>query len=456
MTDATSNLRTSGAESFLAEFRQEMGAQFACLGRTDIVAATALAIVVFVFSVWRIDATHAASLVNNCIFGADSMTFWRWLEEGNYLGLGVHKHSLAVVLVAILAQPLVWLGLSTLTAVTVALAAIWGAVAVVAFTYFRKAGSSLPAALAMAVLAMSTLGISAHMGIAETYGATLLAIGIACLLLPAIAKLAERHTISSAIIAGAIGAGLALANAPSTAFLLVYFACLPFALSGGQDRGKRLALCVAIPAIFVLVAVTAPALAAEGAAGASWHRDYLGRYSNASNFTNAMTVTNYLVSVFVFAFVGPFEFLQCRFLATDLVQFGAQPLRLIAYLTTISLVIFGTVRALLGARRRETVGLLGAIVSILAFYLYFNPDEALLYSPQWLLALFFAASPDFSRAWIWAGAAAALCMSVNLPTLHDPRTFDPEQCCPTPPASMLPREMPSALGRSRAAMEEAR
>lgn len=404
-------------------------------------------------SAWRIEATQLATLVNNCIFGADSATYARWLNVGNYLGLGVKKHALAVLLVAVITEPLVWAGVPDGVAAGLAMAAIWGGVAAIAWLYFRRVGLSRTAALATVTLAISSFGLITHSGIVETYGVTLLVIAIACLLLPAIARTSDSHPVGSATLAGAIGAGLALGNAPSVAFMLVYFACLPLRLEQPEDR-RKLALCVAIPSALILFAVIAPVIVAEGTAGAVWHRDYLGRYANAGNFIDAATVGNYVSAVAVFSFVAPLEFIQCRFVASHLVDLVSRPLALAAYVGTVSLVIIGVVRSLRTSRRNEVLGLLAAIASILVFYLYFNPDEALLYSPQWLLPLFFASSPDFRGAAVWAGGAAIIGLAVNLPPLQDPRSFDPEVCCPIPPGSMLPREHPSALEQVRRDAEQ--
>jgi hypothetical protein len=438
----------SGPASPFQALRTQLLGEFGALSRNDIWVACGLALALAVLSFIRIEATHAASLVNNCIFGADTVSFWRWLEKGNYLAFVVHKHTLAVILTAIIAQPLVWAGIETITAVTIALAAIWGAVAAVVYIYFRRAGLSPLAACAMSLFAFSTLAIATHGGIAETYGATLLMIGIACQLLPAIAKLADSHVWGSAVLAGTIGAGLAIANAPSAAFIFVYFACLPLGKLGNFGA-SRAAITVAIPALFVSVAVFAPAFVAEGADGARWHANYLARYARFENFIDPATLTDFFVSAFVFAFVAPLEHLQCRFVASDIVELISVPIRLVAYLVTISLVVLGIARAFRNSRRREVMGMAGAIFAILVFYLYFNPDEALLYSPQWVLALLLVASPSFSRAWLWAGIAAVLCFSINLPALHDIRTFDPEVCCPNPPATMRQIETPPSLWQQR-------
>lgn len=412
------------------------------LERGDVWTALAAAVLVTAVSAWRIDATQAATLVNNCIFGADTDTYSRWLNEGNYLGLGVKKHTLSVLLIAGLAAPLAWAGVSHTLAATFAMATVWGGVAAVAFLCFRRSGLSRPGALAVVALALSSFGIATHSGIMETYGVTLLMIGIACLLLPAIGRTSDRHPVAGATLAGLIGAGLALANAPSAAFILVYLASLP--RSGHFEDRRMFALCLALPFAFILLAVVAPVMVAEGAAGATWHRDYLERYASPENLMSATTLGNFIASVVVFAFVAPLEFVQCRFVIAQLLDVASRPLALAAYLGTVSWVVIGIAASLTSPRRREVFGLLAAVACVLVFYLYFNPDEALLYSPQWLLPLFFAASPGFGRGALWPGVSAILCLAVNLPPLHDARSFEPRVCCPNPPSSMLPREHPEA------------
>jgi len=437
---------TGGLREGLDQLLLQVKGDLPALSRLDILTAMALAGAMFAFSAWRIDFSHSASTVNNCIFGADSITFWRWLEQGNYFGVGVHKHSLSVLALAVLAQPLVWIGVPMVSAVIAAFAAIWAAVGVTTFVYFRRAGLGTAGASTVTILPLSTFAIATHSSIAETYGATLFAIGAACIVLPSAAALAPMRPLLSALLAGAIGAGLTFANAPSAAFLVVYFFCLPLGKKDGFAT-SQLGMLAGIPVLAVCVAIALPALVAEGAAGARWHSDYFLRYADIANFLDPRRLADFLVSVFIFAFVAPREFIQCRFILSDLAGFVSNPARLVAALLILSLLVNGIAQSLRSVRRRETLGLLTAVLMLIAFYLAFNPDEALLYSPQWVLALFFAASPRFPSAARWAGGAAAASLAVNLPPLNHPRTYDPEQCCPHKPSSMLPRETPDALKR---------
>lgn len=420
--------------------------EFSAIERRDVILAITLGAVVMAVSVFRIEVSREAISVNNCVLGADTVSIWRYLEEGNFLGLRVHKHALAVVLIALLAQPLIWLGISQALAATLALSLVQACAAVLAFAYFRRAGNTKAVSAGLTLLVLSTLGVATHFGMAESYGVTLLAICIACLLLPVVAEKARQDALVSASVAGAIGAGLALANAPAAAFLLVYFACLLKQAEVVADL-RKFALCILVPLAFVLLAVVAPAVAAEGDDGLVWHGDYLERFASFSHFIDPQVLADFLATSFVFSFVAPYEFLRCRFIFADLVQFGARPLHLAAYLAMASLLVVSLVRAVRSSERTETFGLLAAASAILLFYLYFNPDEALLYSPQWLIALFFASAPGVPRMAIWVWLAAVLGLLVNVPTLHHEKTSDPEVCCPHPPGSMMERELPSVLIR---------
>ncbi|ANK13414.1 hypothetical protein [Erythrobacter neustonensis] len=434
---------------------QELRAYFSGLDSRDMYAAIATGLMMTAVSAWRIRDTQLATIVNNCIFGADSATYAMWLDAGNPLGLGVKKHTLAVLLVGALSKPLAFAGVPERIAAGLAMAAIWGGGAGAAFLYFRQAKMARLASAAFTALAMSSFGLITHSGIVETYGVTVLMIAVACLILPAAAAIAAGHTAESAMMAGAVGAGLALANAPAIAFMLVYYACLPLKPGSRADR-RKLGLCIVLPMLMTLLAVIAPAIVAEGVGGTAWHRDYLGRYASPDNLTDVQTLANYAAAVLVFSFVAPLDFIQCRFVVEHLFALFDRPIAVIAWTSVITLLIAGIARSARKARGAEVGGILAAVALILLFYLLFNPDEALLYSPQWLLAVFFAASPDFRGVAAWAGAAAAASLAVNLPPLHDKRSFDPAVCCPDPPASMLPREHPAAIVLPRTLSRNAR
>jgi len=427
----------------------ELRSSIRSIGQRDAIIALVLVSAWFALSFARLEFTRNAITVNNCIFGADAATYAKALASGQYTGLKSHKHALAVVVVGLLAGPLSWAGIAPAVAGSVALAVVDALAVLLVFVFARRAGLATLHAAAFAVLALASLGTISLLGIAETYGVTLAMIAAACVAFPIIASGAWSRPVAAGLFASLFVAGLALANAPAIAFVLVYLSCLR--LQGEERRDlRRTWPAIVIPVLVGLVAVALPALVEDGAAGAAWHVQYLSRYARLSNFADPGTLLNFAASAFVFAFVAPFEYLQCRFVAADIGAMIASPLRVVTFLALAPLLILGTARALRSANRPVTGGLLASAAAILLFYLFFNPDEALLYSPQWTLALFLAAASGVARSLPWIAGAAALCLIVNLPPLSAPRTLDPQRCCPNPPATMLPREMPRILARQLA------
>ncbi|WP_338424611.1 hypothetical protein [Sphingopyxis kveilinensis] len=398
--------------------------------------------------------TYAHVEVNNCIFGADTVTYFNALGKGSYLAFRVHKHAAAVVAIAAIAKPLTTMGVEPLVAGLFALAVIQGSAALLIFALLRRHFGDTPAATILTMFVFASFGTATLSGIAETYGVTMACIALACLLFGEIAPLARRWPLRAAIAAGATAAMPALANAPAAIFVVVYYAFVMRYLRNRPHSEKFIQLFV--PAALAISLSILPALVAEGAQGSHWQVNYLNRYANWTNFTDPKILADYAVSVLIFSWVGPLDWLQCRYLLSDLVTLMAHPLRFIALLATITVLVGGLYRAFSSAMRGVSIATL-CVASVLAlFYLYFNPDEALLYSPQWILALVLAAAPGIadSRAHVAAAAVAtSLLLAVNVGPLRDPRSHDPTYCCQVPPSTMRPNEMPDYLKRQGKVIE---
>jgi hypothetical protein len=414
----------------------------------DWLVALALMLGVAVLSFVRLRAAYAGVEVNNCILGADVVTYFNALAEGNYLALRVHKHAAAVVVIALLAKPLAALGVEPLLAGLLALAAIQGLAAAMIFALMRRHFRDPLGAAVLTLFVVASFGTITLFGIAETYGVTLASIAAACLLFGEIAPLARRWPRYAAIAAGLAAAMPALANAPALAFVPVYAAFALPHLRGRPLSHKLTQLLV--PAVLAVAISMLPSLVAEGAQGASWQADYLDRYASWANFTDPRILADYAVSVVAFSWVAPLEWLQCRYALSDLARLAAQPLRLAALAATLGVLTAGLVRALRGPMRLVSLAKLAAALMLAAFYLYFNPDEALLYSPQWILALVLAAAPGIAGSRLFVGIAAVatgLMLAVNYGPLLHPRSHDPAVCCPAPPSTMHGDEMPRDLVR---------
>ncbi|MFV0644991.1 MAG: hypothetical protein ACK5NN_10925 [Sphingomonadaceae bacterium] len=418
-------------------------AEWSMLNRHDRIYGAGLFLAVLIVSFYRLEWSHNAILVNNCILGADPATYGKALESGTFLGLRVHKHALAVLLISIISQFLIWLGFSPLLAGIFALAFIQALASALIYLFMRQRNLPGRHAAAMTVLVLATFGMATMFGIIETYGVTVLAIIAACLCFPTLARTAPVAPLACATLCAVLSFILATANAPALAFIAVFYSCLWHQMP--RIKAGYILSVLLVPAIGGVIGVLLPALMAEGSQGAVWHENYLSRYANWGNFTDWTTISNYLVNCLIFSFVAPMEFIRCRFVAGDLMEMVARPLNLIAYFATASLLITGIIRSIKSDERSLVAGLLIAAAALMLFYLYFNPDEALLYSPQWIVALCLAAVPALPRILPWILVAACLCIWVNIPALHHARTINPEMCCPTPPATMMEREHPSEL-----------
>ncbi|MBX7495794.1 hypothetical protein K3172_07985 [Qipengyuania sp. 6B39] len=420
------------------------------LNGRDALALLSLGAVVFAVSYLRLEASREALQVNNCIFGADAATYAKALATEQYTGIKVQKHALAVVMLGLLAMPFKLAGLAPAVAGSAALATVNTLAAALIYVFGRaNACASLPS-VALALMAFSGLGTATLLGITETYGVTIAMIVTALIFFPLAAEHAKSEPVFAPLMAGLLTLGLGFANAPALAFLLVYFANL-WPLRQQLD-GRRLAIAAGLPLLCVAIAPVLPVLVAEGTdAGSSWHANYLARYATFANFTDLATIANFLLNALVFAFVAPLEFLRCRFLIPELAELMARPVNLIAYGALIATLVYGIWHSLRSEQRPTTLGILLAVVAILAFYLYFNPDEAILYSPQWTVPLVLAGASGLGRIPLIVAGVALLCLAVNLPPLGNPRTHDPSRCCPIPPSTMADREHPAALARERAA-----
>ncbi|MCJ8159873.1 hypothetical protein [Sphingomonas sp. LaA6.9] len=412
---------------------------------TAMVLGCALALMasIFCLSFARLEFSRTAVTTNNCILGADTASYARALANQQYSGLKPRKHPLAAALVGGLARPLIAAGISPAVAGSLALALIQavGAGLIFAFLYHGLAGG-ITAAL-VAALALSTFGTVTIFGVVETYGVTVMAIALACLAFAALAPRATGAPRLSGAAAGAAGAVIGLANPPALAFLLIYTGLSWRHVPGGWI--SRLCATLLLPAAIASLGVVLPALIFDPVAGLAWQELYLQRYASASNFTDPRIIGDYLASFFLFAFVAPLDHVQCRYVVADVVALLRDPMRASALLGIGGVCVTGIVRGLTGGTRGVVLAALGSVAALFIFYLFFNPDEALLYSSQWTLALMIAAAPGLGSGVRSAAAlvvALALSLSVNIAPLHNRASADPRACCPAPPATMLDRERP--------------
>ncbi|WP_147417596.1 hypothetical protein [Sphingomonas cavernae] len=408
-----------------------------------VLCALVLMAAIFCLSFTRLEFSREAIGTNNCVLGADTASYARALAHQKYSGLKPRKHPLAVALVSGIARPLIAMGMSAASAASVALALIQAIAAGLIFAFLRRLHAGSVMAMLLAGLALSAFGTITIFGVVETYGVTIMAVALACLVFTMLAPHVTRAPWLTAAGAGAAGAVVGLANPPALAFLLVHTG-----MAWRHARGswiRRLGLTLLVPAAIASICAMLPAIVFDPVSGLLWQEQYLQRYAALSNFTDPRILQDYLASFFLFAFVAPIEHVQCRYVAADAAALFADPMRAAALVGSYAIYLTGIVRGLAGAQRPLVLASLGCVAVLFVFYLFFNPDEALLYSSQWTLALPIAAAPGLvagGRGSAAIAVALALSLAVNLAPLHDRASADRGACCPAPPATMLDREHP--------------
>lgn len=429
MVDLTDSSDTAPAQSTTYKI---MGA------RTYVFAAVCF-LAVFVYFFLQIRASSVLVQFNNCVLGADVAGYYQGLIEGNWGVFRIRKHALAVVSVAALAVPLGQAGLPLTLAIPAALSAVVALGALALFFLLRLHRLSSVTSLAAVFAMLSTFGTLTVFSVVETYGVTFAAAAVAMLIFMALARLADNRPLISALSAGVVGAAVGWANLPAVAFVLLYtgFAWSTF---DGDLRRKCILLLVLPIAVAALLALV-PSVYADAGKGFAWQREYVERYASLWNFVTPGILLQYLSSFWVFSFVSPLETVRSIYSTSDFTVLAGSPLKLVAWIAVIGTLAFGTGRALW---RRETrfpaAAALLTAAGLFMFYLYFNPLEAVLYSSQWTLALFFAAALGYAGLRFSFGIFAvlfALLFTVNGSLLSDPRSADPSWCLSAPPTPAL-------------------
>jgi hypothetical protein len=404
--------------------------------RRALACAMLVAVLAFTFFFARLEFARREIQVNNCILGADVARYSRALEERAYAGFNLRKHPLAVVAVAAAAWPLTTLGVPPGPAGSAALAGWQALGAFAAFLFLRRHFLGNLNASLLTILALSSFSAITVFSIPETYGVTFTAASLALVAFGELARLASRRPLAAGLLAGLAGAPAGWANLPAAAIVLGYAGLAWRRLPPGA--GSRLAAAAILPCGICVGATALPTFILDASSSFGWQQRYIAAYASWANFIDARIVLDYLASFLVFSFVARLEHLRCRFAVADFAQMSGSVLRSAAWAAAAGTIALGVARGLAKpASRAFVLGMLAVVAALFVFYLYFNPDEALLYGSRWATVLYLAAAAGLrdGRAAAALGLASALALSVNIAPLHDPRSADPAVCCPIPPAS---------------------
>lgn len=152
----------------------------------------------------------------------------------------------------------------------------------------------------------------------------------------------------------------------------------------------------------------------------TWFRDYAHAWASATHFFEPSTMATAVISLLGFGVVAPFDRLGPTAELRDAARYLTSLPRLIAVMVYVGYLAAGC-RAAMCACGRALEGLLQGLmvwmVVMVAFYVYFNPAEAILYSPQLTgaITLLVLAAHEGSTVWFarWATPAFVALVAWN-------------------------------------------
>jgi hypothetical protein len=373
---------------------------------------------------------------SDCILGTDFGRYSHGLFSGGYTAFHLDRHPLAVLLTALLSEPLVALGTERPRAVIISLA-FWTALSSTFFSLFllRQRVRLAVSALAPLVI-LTSFGAISTLSVVETYGVSLLGISIALLVAAEVSPLSARYPWLAASGSGlAAGMFAGWGHLPAAVFVL-FFSGLAWNRIA-ESFPRRVTLAVLVPAAIALaVSVLPMALLGLLRSGNPLLEptEMVARYADASNLTNMDIAADYIVGFLLFSWVSPGDSVQCAYHAGRLADVASSPLRLAVAILIATLIVSSIVSGVVSREKRSVVAAYVVIVLIFfAFYLYFNPREVLLYSSHWIAALVLGSVVVLKyKSWLLPVLLALFILfsAVNTGPHFNDASFDPARCCP--------------------------
>jgi hypothetical protein len=359
--------------------------------RWSTVAAALLVAVAFA-ALSHLRLSHVAGTVHvdGVVFGADTLENLNGLLAGNYGVVDPRKHALAEVAFAVLTAPQRWLGVSAEGSAVNTMALLVGMLAACFLVLCVRIGASLPLALASCLFLFSTNAFSFQTALFETHMLTALAGALAVLLFLELADHVAARPIWCAVFAG-IAAGIAgLSNTPAAASVLVY-SSIAWSRLERRPGFTRALLSIGVPCAIALLCALSPSIARDFThhdAPLQWAWQYTNQWANIGNFFNGSLSSDYWVTTAFFSWVSIGVEPTCRYIDSDVLRLGHLPLALFGLVGSLALVAYAARRIArdVGALPLAT-GLMIVSAVFFAFYWYFNPWEAMLYSSHWMLLI---------------------------------------------------------------------
>lgn len=380
----------------------------------------------------RIAMTEGLIFSDLCVLGTDIDRYTKGLREGNLFVLSLRKHAVAVIAVGVIAKPLALLSVPYVWSAALVMSASAGIGATALFIFLFKNVAPAKIALSATLAFLMAFGSVTTFSVVETYVFAFASISIALLSWGWLAKMAGKNPRQCAVAAGVAGALPGLAYIPSVIYVVAYAGLAwPMVADGTLKRFQNTML---VPGAIAVGLSLLPYAYLDSRDGFQWQAWYLGTYTDLSHFTDVTIVADYLASFFVYSWIAPLDYVQCRFTISELLSGQSGWWRPVATLIVITAIAFGFWRGTFDTARRPLfLAMCTIIVGSFCFHLWFNPQEALLYSSLWILAAMVCAVVGFStlhRGATYILVIAAIFAYANLPPLHQARGWVEPVCCP--------------------------
>ena len=396
--------------------------------RSDLLAALLIGLAISVFFAWRILSSIAAGTVDNAVFGADHAENLRALGDHRPWGLGYAKHLAAVIWAAATILPVQLLGVPTGLASAISFAVALGGGQGAQFLALRYLGAPRKGAIALTLLSLSAYSYSTAGSVLDIYALTVAAVQGGILLMlwlpgPVLARLGNP------VAAGLAAAAAALVNIPAAAYALVTSQLL-----AKHDRWLARVRAMVIAGLCA-AAIGAIPLAGLGLTTGAGERQAAAvqQWASIDHFSDPVILSDYGATLAAFSLVSPTAQVQCRYLAPQMADYVADPLRLLALAGWWLLLGTGIAIGLRSSGRWLVGSALLASMGIALFYVYFAPQAAQLFAVQLLPAQILVILPVIQRwkhAWLPVGAVAMLAAIVNWPALANSPVNDFAAMCP--------------------------
>ncbi|MBW1697266.1 MAG: hypothetical protein JRH18_00735 [Deltaproteobacteria bacterium] len=328
------------------------------------------------------------------IFYADTSTYYSTMKNFSLEG-EVRKHPLFSVLVhPMVAVAKTVFDIKTRQAVKMVIAAVAALNIALVFVLLYSALADVHTALLFTGFYGVLFSNLVFFSIPETYSLTNLGIGAYFILT---VRFHERITPYRSVILG-ITAGLgALLNPPLGLLLFsLYTMCL---LQHGLRQGLKLALPPTLVAVFIF---TGANFLLYGFDYIEHSQKLVSRWASFSNYFDPVKWFNVGISFFIFGAISPLQELERSIRLEHALAYFHSPIKAVIVSIFTALVAYSLTTA---ARRRTDMLLLASvtwIVVLYLFYVYFNPNEAFLYSPQIQVPFILILATGFDEInWKW-------------------------------------------------------